>query len=113
MTMVRVGLLFASDEWVILAFIHGFRTDAKPLAPLMPYAIFHNMTDDDANAIVAYLRTVTGVSHVVMPNEMPWSLWNDGVLPRAKFLDVAKIPMPDPAYSNQASALRGRYLSGM
>ena len=92
----------------------------------MPYWVFHNMTEDDQNAIVAYLRTVPGVDHQVAANEQPWASINDGVgavcnmlgtqgtTPcKADFIDPATIPMPSAGFANQASALRGRYLSSM
>jgi mono/diheme cytochrome c family protein len=84
-----------------------------PLVPIMPYAIFHNMTDDDANAIVAYLRTVPGVNHTVPPNEEPWLDWNNGTNPPAAFFDPANIPAAPTTGPNAASAQNGRYLSSM
>lgn len=107
------GLMYATDAQIKYAFKNGYRTDGKPLSPVMPYWIFHNMSDEDADSIVAYLRTVPGVNHVVPPNELPWSMWNDGLVPQVPFLDATKIPMPSPAFADQESAIRGRYLSAM
>ncbi|MBL0217294.1 MAG: hypothetical protein IPQ07_25875 [Myxococcales bacterium] len=120
------GLKNATDQQIKNAFTKGMRTDGKILAPLMPYYIFHNMTDADVDAVVAYLRTVPGVDHTVQPNEPPWSLINDGVPTVCNMLgtagavpcvadaiDPATIPMPSPGFTEMASALRGRYLSSM
>ena len=77
------------------------------LNPVMPYYVFHNMTDDDANAIVAYLRTVPGVN-----NEIPRRAAPFDVAAPANYLSPDKIPLPLEAYPARESALRGRYLAG-
>jgi cytochrome c553 len=49
-------------------FIRTIRTGyvgSRPLNQLMPWSIFRNMTDDDLNAIFAYLKTLKPVSHRV------------------------------------------------
>jgi hypothetical protein len=76
------------------------------LNPIMPYYVFHNMTDDDANAIVAYLRTVPGVN-----NEIPRRGPSFDVPAPANYLNPATIPQPLATYPDQASATRGRYLA--
>ena len=119
------GLKNKTDQEIKNAFTMGTRTDGKILAPIMPYYIFHNMTESDKDAVVAYLRTVPAISHTVMPNEQPWAGINDGVVAtcnmlgtqgttacKADFIDPATLPMPVAGYANQAAALRGRYLAG-
>jgi len=76
------------------------------LNPVMPYYVFHNMTDDDANAIVAYLRTVPGVN-----NEIPRRGPSFDVPAPANYLDPTTIPQPLDTYADKASAMRGRYLA--
>ena len=76
------------------------------LNPVMPYYVFHNMDDDDANAIVAYLRVVPGVE-----NDLPKRSAVFDVPAAAPPLDVKKIPEPLPSYPNQGSAQRGKYLT--
>jgi hypothetical protein len=73
LTPDATGLKNATGEQIKNAFRNGVRTDGKMLAPIMPYWIFHNMTDADADAIVAYLRTIPPVSHTVKANEPPWT----------------------------------------
>jgi mono/diheme cytochrome c family protein len=107
------GLANATDAAIKNAFRNGMRTDGKKLAPVMPYWIFHNLTDDDADAIVAYLRTVPGVDHTVKANEPPWSLFNDGTIPMVPVINPDnEIPFPRGGDNNEA-AMRGRYLSSM
>jgi mono/diheme cytochrome c family protein len=111
LTNDATGLKNATDAQIKMAFQQGIRTDGKKLAPVMPYWIFHNMSDADADAVVAYLRTVPGVSHTVKANEAPWTMYNDGTIPQAPFASQAEIPMPRGGVNNQ-SAMRGRYLAG-
>ena len=113
LTNHSTGLMNATSQQIKDAFRNGKRTDGKNIAPVMPYWVFHNMTDEDADAIVAYLRTVPGVDHTVRANEPPWSMFNDGTIPPVPFVDpTADIPLPRGGVNNQ-SAMRGRYLSGM
>jgi len=134
LTPDATGLAGKTDEQIKNAFRNGIRTDGKKLAPLMPYWIFHNMTDADADAIVAYLRTIPAVNNPIPPNEFPWGCggnpppfancnkevdanlppftFNDGGIPQVAPLSEVRIPMPRGGLNNQ-SAMRGRYLAGM
>jgi cytochrome c553 len=126
LTNHETGLKNRTDQQIKDAFTKGMRTDGKILSPVMPYWVFHNMTEDDQDAIVAYLRTVPGIDHQVAANQPPWNLINDGVTQvcdmlgtqgttpcKADFIDPTTIPMPAAGFADQASALRGRYLSSM
>ncbi|NVB84080.1 MAG: hypothetical protein HOV81_37240 [Kofleriaceae bacterium] len=109
------GLGNVTDQQIKDAFLNGIRTDGKKLVPVMPWWILHNMTDDDADAVVAYLRSIPPIAHQVKPNQPPWSLYNDGVpdiLPDPSPLAVNTIPMPGPG-ANMESAMRGRYLASV
>ena len=105
------GLHNATDTQIKDAFRNGHRTDGKTLAPIMPYWIFHNMNDYDADSIVAYLRTVPGVNHTVQANEPPWSDINDsGSAGISPYIMDSEIPMPTGGGS---AAMYGRYLAAM
>jgi mono/diheme cytochrome c family protein len=54
-----------SDADIRKALTEGVRPDGRHLAPPMPYPWFKNMTDDDVNAVIAYLRTVPPIKHTV------------------------------------------------
>lgn len=120
LTNHATGLANATDTQIKNAIRNGIRTDNKKIVPIMPYWVFHNLTDDDADAIVAYLRTVPGRDHLVKPNEPPFSTYNDGTItsiPPFFNQDVlpltdADIPLPRGGVNNQ-SAMRGRYMSSM
>ncbi len=120
LTNHATGLANATDTQIKDAIRNGMRTDGKKIVPLMPWWVFHNLTDDDVDAIVAYLRTVPGRDHQVKANEPPFSLYNDGTITSIPplfddtfhALTEAEIPMPAGGINNQ-SAMRGRYLSSM
>lgn len=111
LTNDATGLKNVSDDMIKDAFKNGHRTDGKSLAPVMPYYVFYNSTDDDADAIVAYLRTVPGVDHTVKANEQPWASMNDAPTPVATHVDMSTVPMPAASWPDQAAAMRGRYLT--
>lgn len=103
------GLANASDDEIKDALLDGIRTDGKNMIGLMPYWVFHNMTEEDADSIVAYLRTVRPVQHMVPPNQPPF-LPPDTLVPP---IDPADVPMPVAGTADPESAMRGRYLTSM
>ncbi len=87
-----------SDADIIAAIREGVRPDGSKLFPIMPYLNYNRMTDDDAKALVAYLRTVPAVDNVVAPN---------------KDLKLPQIPAPKPANAPDVvddPAKHGEYL---
>jgi hypothetical protein len=103
------GLKNRTDDEIKQMFLNGIRpaaTGNEALNPFMPYYVFHNMDPGDADAIVAYLRTVTPVSHMVPKRGMEFDLPM-----HANYLDPATIPQPRADYPEKASASRGRYLA--
>jgi mono/diheme cytochrome c family protein len=61
LTPHATGLGNKTDTEIKNAFRNGIRTDGKKIVPVMPWWLFHNMTDDDADAVVAYLKSITPV----------------------------------------------------
>jgi hypothetical protein len=55
----------------------GQRPDGRELAPIMPWRALASLTDDDAKAIIAYLRSLPAVKNKVPgpfgPGEKPTS----------------------------------------
>lgn len=74
----------------------------------MPYYQFANLSEDDANAIVAYLRTVSAIAHeadntgsfATQPSSPQWAPVNPAELPNAAAMD-----------GGTASVANGKYLS--
>ena len=104
------GIGDASDARVINAFRNGIaiRKDSndqdRHLNQAMPYWLYHNLTDDDALAIVAYLRSLTPVVAVMgtgKPDAVPVTPFAPSSFPETTLLST------DPEY---AAAQKGKYL---
>jgi mono/diheme cytochrome c family protein len=104
---MATGLGAWTDAQIKNAMLNGIGKDGKSLFPIMPYYVLHNMSDADADAIVAYLRTIPAISNAIQPR-------NFEAPPAAPPVPADRIPNPtlpstDPNY---ASAMRGKYLAG-
>ena len=108
LTNHETGLKNRTDREIQDMFLRGVRPDGKSLHPFMPYAFFANMRQGDADAIVAYLRTVPGVDHTTQASQPPFLA---PAVPRPPVPEAA-IPLPRAEYPDRAAALRGRYLAG-
>jgi hypothetical protein len=107
LTSDATGLKTRSDDEIKNMFQNGIRpTGSEALNPIMPYYIFHNLTDADADAIVAYLRTVPAVE-----NDIPGRGAAFDIPAPVPALDYDKLPLPADAFPEKASATRGRYLA--
>jgi mono/diheme cytochrome c family protein len=84
----------------------GGLPEPTALNPIMPYYVFHNMDGDDADAIVAYLRTIPGVDHAVPRRAAAFDVPGP-----AAPLNPDVIPLPKADAPNKESAMRGRYLT--
>lgn len=71
------GLGRWSEADIVTAIQTGKRPDGRELAPIMPWRAFATLTKSDAQAIVAYLKSLPPVSNKVPgpfgPNEPPTS----------------------------------------
>lgn len=67
----ETGIGTWTDEQIMLAIREGVRPDGTIIGPPMPMPSYRNMSDYDARAIVAYLRSVPPVR-----NEVPRSEYN-------------------------------------
>lgn len=59
-----------TDEQIIAAVREGIRPDGAKLIAMMPYMNYNAMTDDDAKALVAFLRTLKPVERTVAKSEV-------------------------------------------
>lgn len=71
-----------TDEQIIAAVREGKLPDGTMIKPIMPYLFYNVMSDDDARALVAFLRTVPPVANKVE---------------RATDLKLPDIPAPKPS----------------
>jgi mono/diheme cytochrome c family protein len=61
----ETGLGGWTDEEIRRALTEGISRHGEHLFPIMPYDFFRNMTDEDIDAVIAYLRTVPAVHNEV------------------------------------------------
>ncbi len=109
LTNDETGLKNRTDEEIKRMIRDGVRPSAtgdEALNPVMPYYVFHNMKDEDLDAVIAYLRTIPGVK-----KEIPRSAEAFALETPAEPIDPSTIPMPDKTYPEYESAMRGRYLA--
>jgi cytochrome c553 len=93
----KTGIGGWTDEQIITAIREGKRPTGDQMFPIMPYPFFHSLSDDDAKAIVAYLRTIAPIENVVAGNTD---------------LKLPKVPMPKPKGTapGKSPAEQGNYL---
>src|SRR5262249_23677554 len=107
LTSDATGLGSWTDDQIKRAFTQGIDDEDKALSPVMPYQLFHNLTDADANAIVAYLRSLPHVQNDVGEKAGP----DAGGIPATPF---PLSDFPDTTLgagdANHAEAEAGRYL---
>jgi hypothetical protein len=104
---MTTGLGSWTDIQIKRAMLDGVDKDGKALFPIMPYYVLHNMSDADADAIIAYLRTVPAVTNAIPPKNFDFIAPAPAV--PANRIPDPMIAMTDPEY---ASAMRGKYLAG-
>ncbi len=80
------GIGIWTDEQLIRAMREGVTKEGEILGPPMPVPTYHNMSDDDAKAIVAYLRTIKPVH-----NEVPESKYK---IPLRPMVNAKGLPAP-------------------
>jgi mono/diheme cytochrome c family protein len=116
LTSDSTGLKNLTDTQIKNAFTKGIDPEAGPdggvqyLFANMPYYQFANLSDDDANAIVTYLRTVPAVAHessstgsyATQPSAPQW-------LPVA----LADLPSATAVDSGAANLSNGKYLAAL
>ncbi len=91
-----------TDQQLFKAIREGIRPDGSLIGPPMPFEFYHELSDRDVNAIIAYIRSVKPIK-----NEVPKSVYRIP-LPTSYGPPVGKIADVDP--SNQVQY--GRYLAG-
>jgi mono/diheme cytochrome c family protein len=125
----ETGLGNWTDDEIKTAFQTGVSKDGLHLFPIMPYHFFNGMADSDADAIVAFLRTLPAVNNPVprqqlLPVEvLPQLPKQSGIVSpapsdsaaRGKYLMTAVIPCSDchtPADPTTGAPIMAKYLSG-
>jgi hypothetical protein len=105
LTSDATGLKNISDQAIKDMFTKGLRPDGKAVHAAMPYYEYANVSAADADAVVAYLRTVKAVEFRPAANEPPFV--EQPAAPVA-VVNPATVPMPS---TPSDSAMRGRAIA--
>jgi mono/diheme cytochrome c family protein len=85
---METGLGSWSEDEIVTAIRTGVRPDGRILSPVMPWRAFAKMTDDDAYATAAYIKSLEPFSNKVPgpfgPTETPTSFYYDFIIPKAE-----------------------------
>jgi len=66
----QTGVANWTDGQLIRAIREGIGHDGRPLFPQMPYSEFSNYSDEDVEAIVAYIRTIPPINNALPKTEI-------------------------------------------
>ena len=106
---VETGIGGWTDGEIVRAIREGVRRDGTPLFPIMPMVPLHGLSDDDALAIVAYLRTIPPVQNEVPQNEA--SFFVKVLFTLGAIGPMEAIEKPIAAPERGPTALYGRYVA--
>lgn len=98
----------ALDHWtdgeIVRAVVSGVDKDGAALFPMMPYPIYNHLAQDDAEAIVAYLRTLPAIQ-----NDVPKSKLNFPLNLIVRTMPMPYNPQPRPPVTDTLAY--GKYMS--
>ncbi|HEX7081312.1 MAG TPA: c-type cytochrome [Gammaproteobacteria bacterium] len=97
---METGIGSWSEEDIVKALREGVRPDGRVLGPPMPFHFYNKMSDTDAYAIAAYIKTVEPIR-----NEVPQSTFDIPLMPQPPAGNVPDVPRDDPVKY-------GEYLAG-
>lgn len=110
LTPHATGLANWTDAQIKDAFLNGRKADGTALVPAMPYYVLHNMSAEDADAIVAYLRSIPAIDNAIPARQdLGFPYPNPAPPVPADKIPNSTLGEDDPNY---ASAQRGKYLAG-
>lgn len=96
-----VGSRYSDADWD-RAVRHGLRPDGRSILPLMPYGLYNRLGDEDAAALIAYLRSLPPVDHEVpqtrvrLPGYAMLAFMSDSTLRGGIDPDRPRTPPPPP-----------------
>jgi hypothetical protein len=96
-----------SDDTIARAVREGIGHDGRALFPMMPYANFRHMSDEDLASVVVYLRTLKPIRHELPKSAIPF--------PVSRLINAAPQPVEGSVSSPDLSdtVTRGKYLVTM
>jgi mono/diheme cytochrome c family protein len=90
----ETGIGSWSEDDIVKTIRTGQRADGTPVMPPMPWPMYTQLSDDDAYAIAAYLKSLPAVSHKV-PDKLPpgsAATPHDFVIPQPTAWDAPRSP---------------------
>jgi mono/diheme cytochrome c family protein len=100
---LATGIGSWTDAQILAAIRDGVRPDGRRLHPIMPCRYYRRLTDADATAVVAFLRSLAPIDHAVAPSPPP-------LPPSPRSPPPPAPPPPPPAPAPAAPLQRGEYL---
>src|SRR5262252_9022403 len=95
LTPDSTGLGSWSEADIVTAIRTGVRPDHTPLLPPMPWPMYSHLTDDDVQAVAAYLKTLPPISHHVPAHLAPGAKAPAAlVFPPPPAYDAKNLPPP-------------------
>jgi mono/diheme cytochrome c family protein len=100
----ETGIGAWSDDAIARAIREGVNKDGRTLFPMMPYAKFRSMSDEDLASVIVYLRTIPAIRRPVPATEAPF--------PVSRFINAVPEPITDPVPPPDLGTpeKRGQYL---
>ncbi|MBI4509348.1 MAG: c-type cytochrome [Deltaproteobacteria bacterium] len=93
-----------SDDEILRAIREGVDRSGRALFPMMPYQAYRDLSDDDAHAVVAYLRSLAPVENTVPKSSISF--------PASFFIKMAPKPITKPVPAPDPSRI-GEYLANL
>ena len=97
---METGIGSWSEDDIVKALREAVRPDGRVLGPPMSFHFYNKLSDTDAHAIAAYLKTVPAIRNVV-----PESTFQIPLAPQPPAVNVPDVPRDDPVKY-------GEYLAG-
>jgi mono/diheme cytochrome c family protein len=105
----ETGLGTWTDGEILRAMREGVSKDGHALFPIMPYPNYRGMSDADAQAIVAYLRTLAPVKNAITPRQLDFPVsMIVNVIPKP-----VEGPVAPPPTAKENAVGRGAYVAKM
>ena len=97
----ETGIGSWTEAQIVTAIREGRRPDGSPLLPPMPWPSFARMTDDDAYALAAFIKSLPAVRHVNLQQVPPGQKYAGAALtfPPPPAWDAINLPPPPGAAS--------------
>ena len=105
----ETGIGSWTDDEILRAMREGVDKDGEVLFPMMPYEAYRNLPDEDAYAIVAYIRSIPAQRRQFAPNKVnfPVNVFIR-MAPRAITTPVAVVSKSDPVrYGDHMATISG------